>query len=182
MYILVEYWYWGYVIVISYIKITYMYGILLIILLSQCTILSCTALFLLQTLAWYYQSVQNWHVFSQLRHIVVCCFTAINDIVFKLWLRIVAEMKWICSHTKHFLSFLRLDHLYKCEQFIWLFTNQLRACGQRKLIYKVLHSDTAPTEPRWAPCWPHEPCYLGYHRWGIPDLSGANELKCFCLY
>ena len=20
-----------------------------------------------------------------------------------------------------------------------------------------------PTGPRWAPCWPHDPCYLGYH-------------------
>ena len=27
-----------------------------------------------------------------------------------------------------------------------------------------------PTGPRWAPCWPHEPCYLGYGlvcRWAI---------------
>ena len=24
-----------------------------------------------------------------------------------------------------------------------------------------------PTGPRWAPCWPHEPCYLG---WGIHQL------------
>ena len=27
-----------------------------------------------------------------------------------------------------------------------------------------------PTEPRWAPCWPHEPCYLG-----ICGLSSCPE-------
>ena len=27
---------------------------------------------------------------------------------------------------------------------------------------KVCGASMGPTGPRWAPCWPHEPCYLGY--------------------
>ena len=28
---------------------------------------------------------------------------------------------------------------------------------------KVYGAHMGPTGPRWAPCWPHEPCYLGCH-------------------
>ena len=28
---------------------------------------------------------------------------------------------------------------------------------------KVHGAQLGPTGPRWAPCWPHEPCYLGSH-------------------
>ena len=29
------------------------------------------------------------------------------------------------------------------------------------LIARFIGAHLGPTEPRWAPCWPHEPCYLG---------------------
>ena len=28
---------------------------------------------------------------------------------------------------------------------------------------KVHGAHLGPIGPRWAPCWPHEPCYLGWH-------------------
>ena len=30
---------------------------------------------------------------------------------------------------------------------------------------KVHGAHLGPTGPRWAPCWPHELCYLGWDRW-----------------
>ena len=32
---------------------------------------------------------------------------------------------------------------------------------------KVHGASMGPTGLRWAPCWPHEPCYLGRHIWLI---------------
>ena len=40
-----------------------------------------------------------------------------------------------------------------------------------------------PTGPRWVPCWPHEPCYLGNHRLRIKMGSFAfltyRYLQCY---
>ena len=37
---------------------------------------------------------------------------------------------------------------------------------------KVYRAHMGPTGPRWAPCWPHEPCYLG--PFSKPGCRGNN--------
>ena len=46
-----------------------------------------------------------------------------------------------------------------------------------------------PTGPRWASCWPHEPCYLGYHtsqnlRWRYFQMRSwrFNRRKQFAIW
>ena len=66
---------------------------------------------------------------------------------------------------------------------------------------KVYGNHLGPRGPRWAPCWPHELCYLGYHSqsffyWSqhfhflsenwCPTLSGCQLHACvlsqsFCI-
>ena len=43
-------------------------------------------------------------------------------------------------------------------------------CNPYTLIARFMGPTWAhlgPTGPRWAPCWPHEPCYLGSSSWKI---------------
>ena len=35
-----------------------------------------------------------------------------------------------------------------------------------------------PVGPRWAPCWPHEPCYQGYGP-SSPRIYWAHHQKCY---
>ena len=39
-----------------------------------------------------------------------------------------------------------------------------------------------PTGPRWAPCWPHEPCYLGVHvNKTLPKCTDTGVISIFNL-
>ena len=37
---------------------------------------------------------------------------------------------------------------------------------------KVNGAHLGPTRPRWAPCWPHEPCYMG---WVLGEIKNGCE-------
>ena len=38
-------------------------------------------------------------------------------------------------------------------------------------VQSWLNPDSSPVGPRWAPCWPHEPCYQGlYNKVSFPQM------------
>ena len=46
---------------------------------------------------------------------------------------------------------------------------------------KVHGAHLGPTGPRWAPCWPYEPCYLGASHQGIALMSLVQVFSLFLL-
>ena len=36
-----------------------------------------------------------------------------------------------------------------------------------------------PPGPRWAPCWPHDPCYLGRDTWGEAQCFSNSSLTSY---
>ena len=54
---------------------------------------------------------------------------------------------------------------------IWILARSLqgwvthKSVGKLALLARFMGPTWGPTGPRWAPCWPHEPCYLGGHHW-----------------
>ena len=38
-----------------------------------------------------------------------------------------------------------------------------------------------PTGTWWAPCWPHEPCYLGMHVFKVISVPSINHLSVLLL-
>ena len=70
------------------------------------------------------------------------------------------------------------DYLVQIQQYIYRnHPRQQSSWGQHGA-----HPD--PAGSRWAPCWPHEPCYQGLHRWcwfalviaSIAPASTASEV------
>ena len=50
---------------------------------------------------------------------------------------------------------------------------------------KVHGAHLGLTGPRWAPCWPHKPCYLGCYSWvhcGFVGLGGRGHIGVFIIH
>ena len=62
------------------------------------------------------------------------------------------------TDIRHYNSPLYLDDLMEDAAGVILSTG---SAGERHPDSKVHGAHLGPTGPRWAPCWPHELCYLG---------------------
>ena len=68
------------------------------------------------------------------------------------------------KYSNCFMDWYREHHLWNCPT--WMVQNPID--GVSTLVHvipdsKVHGANMGPIwgRPRWAPCWPHEPCYLG---------------------
>ena len=61
-------------------------------------------------------------------------------------------MSW---YIRSFFGFTFLNILY-------FFKYSCTNIFHRRSLYTFYGVHLGPTGPKWAPCWPHEPCYLGY--------------------
>ena len=74
---------------------------------------------------------------------------------FSFWIKLCA-----ISMTISILFFLDINYLYLLDAHfimcdIWHFSKYTLTLATLKLLH------LGPVGPRWAPCWPHEPCYQG---------------------
>ena len=61
----------------------------------------------------------------------------------------------------------------------WRLLFKRRLLGQMSLIARFMGPAWAhlgPTGPRWAPCWPHEFCYLGYYSVALDMMQSQCQV------
>ena len=91
---------------------------------------------------------------------------------FKLKLCTCAQSHALGTHTKFRLEILSLNVISSIVDFREIILESSRNVKQPQVL--IRHpwqqgwwgqhgAHLGPTGPRWAPCWPHQPCYLGWY-------------------
>ena len=82
------------------------------------------------------------------------------------------------------VSFMRNDMLVPVGRPCNSLSCRSCCCKHKTMIAKFMGPKGAPLGPRWALCWPHEPCYLGSQTYltVYEILKGLNEIFMTARY